>query len=300
MRPGRPRLRAIAAWLGVLALSLNALFVPIHLAFDLAHALGHRGTPRQDVRKRRGGDARAARAGSAHWPPSRWRQTRSPRQAASGTGLSGVRVARHARLGLPRRRVPVLSALCTDPVPQSLLLRPPANPIGTPHRLPRPRSAARLSLRFLHCARPHLRAAASCRFQLRSIDMNRNRWGAGALAPAFLFAATSGALAHGFAGDRVLPATILTDDPFVADEMSLPTFTRSPSAADGSQEDRHLDVDLAETSRDHRFRHRYRPRLAPITSRQACRRSPVSTRYTPRRSISSSSMGRTRCSAFSG
>jgi hypothetical protein len=40
MRPGRPRLRAIAAWLGVLALSLNAL-VPIHLAFDLAHALRH-------------------------------------------------------------------------------------------------------------------------------------------------------------------------------------------------------------------------------------------------------------------
>jgi hypothetical protein len=32
----------------------------------------------------------------------------------------------------------------------------------------------------------------------------------------------SAALAHGFAGERFFPATILTDDPFVADEMSLP------------------------------------------------------------------------------
>jgi hypothetical protein len=38
MRPNRLRLRAIAAWLGVIALGLNAL-VPVHLAFDLAHAL---------------------------------------------------------------------------------------------------------------------------------------------------------------------------------------------------------------------------------------------------------------------
>jgi hypothetical protein len=38
MRPKRLRLGAIAAWLGVIALGLNAL-VPIHLAFDLAEAL---------------------------------------------------------------------------------------------------------------------------------------------------------------------------------------------------------------------------------------------------------------------
>jgi Protein of unknown function (DUF2946) len=38
MQPNRLRLGAIAAWLGVIALSLDAL-VPIHLAFDLAHAL---------------------------------------------------------------------------------------------------------------------------------------------------------------------------------------------------------------------------------------------------------------------
>jgi hypothetical protein len=35
---GRSKLRIIAAWVGVLALGLNAL-VPIHLAFDLAAAL---------------------------------------------------------------------------------------------------------------------------------------------------------------------------------------------------------------------------------------------------------------------
>ena len=37
MQPNRLRLGAIAAWLGVIALSLDAI-VPIHLAFDLAHA----------------------------------------------------------------------------------------------------------------------------------------------------------------------------------------------------------------------------------------------------------------------
>jgi hypothetical protein len=42
-------------------------------------------------------------------------------------------------------------------------------------------------------------------------------------------------LAHGFAGARFFPATILTDDPFVADEMSLPTLTRAPDAPDGTQ-----------------------------------------------------------------
>src|SRR5437879_2885421 len=50
--------------------------------------------------------------------------------------------------------------------------------------------------------------------------------------------------AHGFAGDRFFPATILTDDPFVADEMSLPTFTRPPTGADGTHA-YNLDVDIA-------------------------------------------------------
>src|SRR5690348_11829858 len=52
------------------------------------------------------------------------------------------------------------------------------------------------------------------------------------------------AMAHGFAGDRFFPATILTDDPFVADEGSLPTITRNPTASDGTQET-DVGVDLS-------------------------------------------------------
>jgi hypothetical protein len=57
-----------------------------------------------------------------------------------------------------------------------------------------------------------------------------------ALAAALTAVSASSALAHGFAGDRFFPATILTDDPFVADEMSLPTVTLDPTASDGSRE----------------------------------------------------------------
>jgi hypothetical protein len=39
------------------------------------------------------------------------------------------------------------------------------------------------------------------------------------------------ALAHGYSGKRFFPATIATDDPFVADELSLPTVSTSHNAA---------------------------------------------------------------------
>ena len=49
---------------------------------------------------------------------------------------------------------------------------------------------------------------------------------------AFACALTCGnALAHGFAGKRFFPATLATDDPFVADELSLPTVARRNLAA---------------------------------------------------------------------
>src|ERR1700724_4125062 len=51
-------------------------------------------------------------------------------------------------------------------------------------------------------------------------------------------------VAHGFAGQGFFPATILADGPFVADEMSFPTFTRPPTSADRSQEF-DFDVDIA-------------------------------------------------------
>jgi hypothetical protein len=65
-----------------------------------------------------------------------------------------------------------------------------------------------------------------------------------AAAAAILLSANSAALAHGFAGQRFFPATILTDDPFVADEMSLPTVTVNPTASDGAQES-DIGVDLS-------------------------------------------------------
>jgi len=40
--------------------------------------------------------------------------------------------------------------------------------------------------------------------------------------------------AHGYAGKRFFPATLATEDPFVADELSLPTVSRRRTVEDGS------------------------------------------------------------------
>lgn len=45
----------------------------------------------------------------------------------------------------------------------------------------------------------------------------------------------TGAAAHGFAGKRFFPATLATDDPFVADELSLPTVSRRTVAGEGDE-----------------------------------------------------------------
>lgn len=63
----------------------------------------------------------------------------------------------------------------------------------------------------------------------------------GPVATLAVLLAPSVAGAHGFAGERFFPATLLTDDPFVADEMSAPTVTLDPKAVDGSQT---LDFDF--------------------------------------------------------
>jgi len=44
-----------------------------------------------------------------------------------------------------------------------------------------------------------------------------------------------GASAHGFAGKRFFPATLATDDPFVADELSLPTVSRRSLGSTGDE-----------------------------------------------------------------
>ena len=52
---------------------------------------------------------------------------------------------------------------------------------------------------------------------------------------ALLWAAATGAYAHGFAGKRFFPATLATDDPFVADELSLPMVSRRKTGASGDE-----------------------------------------------------------------
>ncbi len=69
--------------------------------------------------------------------------------------------------------------------------------------------------------------------------------GRGSLLPSSLVIAQIGsALAHGFAGERFFPATILTDDPFVADEISLPQITVNPPGPDGAKET-DIQIDLS-------------------------------------------------------
>jgi hypothetical protein len=59
-----------------------------------------------------------------------------------------------------------------------------------------------------------------------------------ALAIALTIFPTAGTWAHGFAGSRFFPATITIDDPFVADELSLPTVSNQkrlePSRSGGT------------------------------------------------------------------
>jgi hypothetical protein len=65
-----------------------------------------------------------------------------------------------------------------------------------------------------------------------------------ALAAALMITQIDDALAHGIAGERFFPATILTDDPFVADEMSLPQVPVNPPGPDGARET-DVQIDLA-------------------------------------------------------
>ena len=74
--------------------------------------------------------------------------------------------------------------------------------------------------------------------------MNPIRSGAAVAAAAAFLSANSAALAHGWAGQRFFPATILTDDPFVADEMSIPQVSVNPPTPDGSRET-DVEIDLS-------------------------------------------------------
>lgn len=58
---------------------------------------------------------------------------------------------------------------------------------------------------------------------------------------------SSDAAAHGFAGKRFFPATLATDDPFVADELSLPTIShiKEPDDEGGSTRATDFSLDVA-------------------------------------------------------
>ena len=62
---------------------------------------------------------------------------------------------------------------------------------------------------------------------------------------AVLFVAPEFASAHGFAGSRFFPATLSTDDPFVADEFSLPTVSSIVTPDNGGTRDTEISSDIA-------------------------------------------------------
>jgi hypothetical protein len=59
------------------------------------------------------------------------------------------------------------------------------------------------------------------------------------------FCAISRTYAHGFAGARFFPATLSTDDPFVADELSLPTVSTIRTPEDGGTRETDISVDIS-------------------------------------------------------
>src|SRR3984893_18170542 len=64
-------------------------------------------------------------------------------------------------------------------------------------------------------------------------------------APAVLISQAGNALAHGFAGSRFFPATITVEDPFVADELSLPTVSNLKTGTDPSVVETAISAELA-------------------------------------------------------
>jgi len=62
---------------------------------------------------------------------------------------------------------------------------------------------------------------------------------------AALFVTPASVSAHGFAGSRFFPATLSTDDPFVNDELSLPTVSTIVTPDEGGTRDTEIAVDIA-------------------------------------------------------
>jgi hypothetical protein len=59
------------------------------------------------------------------------------------------------------------------------------------------------------------------------------------------FSATGRVYGHGFAGARFFPATLSTDDPFVSDELSLPTVSTIRTPEDGGTRETDVSMDIS-------------------------------------------------------
>ena len=59
--------------------------------------------------------------------------------------------------------------------------------------------------------------------------------------------APSRADGHGFAGARFFPATLTTEDPFIADELSLPTISTIRTPEDGGTRETEFSADIAKS-----------------------------------------------------
>ena len=64
-------------------------------------------------------------------------------------------------------------------------------------------------------------------------------------APCASSARRAGLMAHGFAGARFFPATLSTDDPFVSDELSLPTVSTIRTPEDGGTRETDISMDIS-------------------------------------------------------
>ena len=228
MRPYRLRL-AIAVWLGVIALGFNAL-VPIHLAFDLAHSLAPED---HDHGSEHGFVACLLSLVVGH--------DEDEDQSPSHKGHHHENCAVCGSISTLAGLAPVVAVLLAVPILVSAARSGSGRSRRTTRRSSRRLSLSRSTHRLVACllkssVRSRFAAPGSRRFlgEAQSMYPSSCRGIAAAAAVALLPGAE--AMAHGFAGDRFFPATILTDDPFVANEMSLPTITLNPTQSDGSRE----------------------------------------------------------------
>ena len=59
------------------------------------------------------------------------------------------------------------------------------------------------------------------------------------------FGAMARAFGHGFAGARFFPATLSTDDPFVSDELSLPTVSTIRTPENGGTRETDISMEIS-------------------------------------------------------